>query len=129
MEPTRARNLLEAERERLIGLRDGHTSQHLDQSLEDSTSELTSFDQHPGDVASDTAEREKDLSVREHIQAQLQEVDAAFERLDEGRYGICEGTGEPIPDERLEAEPAARYTVAHQAELERRAQADVGGTP
>lgn len=129
MDADRARKLLEAERGRLIALRDGHTSQHLEQSLEDSTSELTSFDQHPGDVASETVEREKDLSVREHVEAQLREVDAAFQRLEEGRYGICEGTGDPIPDERLEVEPAARYTVAYQAELERRAQAEAGGRP
>lgn len=118
MDDARARQLLEAERDRLIGLRDGHTSQHLQESLEDATSELTSFDQHPGDVASDTAEREKDYSVREHVEAQLREVEDALRRLDEGRYGICEGTGEPIPDERLEAEPTARYTVDYQRRLE-----------
>ncbi|HVL99650.1 MAG TPA: TraR/DksA C4-type zinc finger protein [Egibacteraceae bacterium] len=119
MEDARARALLEAERERLLALRDGHTSQHLEQSLEDSTSELSAFDQHPADIASETVEREKDYSVREHVEAQLREVDDAFRRLEDGRYGICEATGEPIPDERLEAEPAARYTVDHQRRLER----------
>lgn len=119
MDATRARKLLEAERERLIALRDGHTGQHLEESLADSPSELTAFRQHPGDVASETAEREKDLSVREHVEAQLREVDAAFQRLDEGRYGVCEATGEPIPDERLEAEPAARHTVGYQSRVDR----------
>lgn len=119
MDPTRARRLLEAERERLTALRDGHTGQHLEESLADSPSELTAFGQHPGDVASETAEREKDLSVREHVEAQLREVDAAFQRLDEGRYGVCEATGEPIPDERLEAEPTARYTVGYQSRVDR----------
>lgn len=118
MDEARARKLLEAERERLLALRDGHTTQHLSQSQEDSTGELSAFDQHPGDVATETTEREKDLSVREHVEAQLKEVEAAFQRLEEGRYGICEGTGEPIPDERLEAEPTARYTVAYQRQRE-----------
>lgn len=120
MEESRARELLEAERDRLLGLRHGHTGQQLREALAGSSSELTSSDQHPGDVASDTVEREKDLSVLEHVDAQLREVEAAFQRLDEGRFGICEGTGEPIPDERLEVEPAARYVVAYQAEVERR---------
>lgn len=120
MDQQRARELLEAEQERLRSLRDGHAGQQLEHSLTDSTSELSSFDQHPGDVASETAEREKDVSLREHIDAQLGEVEAAFKRLEEGRFGICEGTGEPIPDERLEAEPTARYTVAYQSQLERR---------
>lgn len=119
MDESRARALLEAERERLLGLRHGHTAQHLEQSPAESTAELSVSGQHPGDVASDTTEREKDLSVLEHIDAQLREVEVAFQRLDEGRYGLCEGTGEPIPDERLEVEPAARYTVAYQAQLER----------
>lgn len=119
MHESRARALLEAERERLLGLRHGHTGSQLEQSLTESTSELSVSGQHPGDVASDTTEREKDLWVLEHLDTQLQEVEAAFQRLEEGRYGICEGTGEPIPDERLEAEPAARYIVAYQAQLER----------
>lgn len=123
MQDARARELLEAERQRLLALRDGHTGQHLAESLADSTSELSAFDQHPGDVASDTAERAKDLSVLEHVEAHLQEIDEAVRRVDEGRFGICEGTGERIPDERLEAEPTARYTVDYQAEMERRAQA------
>lgn len=118
MDDARARELLTAERERLLSLRHGHVGEELEQSLVESTSELSTSGQHPGDVASDTAEREKDLSVREHLDAQLREVEAAFQRLEEGRYGICEGTGEPIPDERLEVEPAARYTVTYQAQLE-----------
>lgn len=127
MDETRARTLLEEERARLLALRDGHTGEHLRESQEDSTSELTSFGQHPGDVASETAEREKDLSVMEHVEAQLREVDDALARLDEGRYGICEGTGAPIPDERLEAEPTARYTVEHAQRLEREAGAQAPG--
>lgn len=123
MQDARARELLEAERQRLLALRDGHTGQHLEESLADSTSELSAFDQHPGDVASETVEREKDLSVLEHVEAHLHEIDEAVRRVDEGRFGICEGTGERIPDERLEAEPTARYTVDYQAEMERRAQA------
>lgn len=126
MDSTRARRLLEAERDRLLAMRNGHHTEHLETSLQDSTSELSSFDQHPGDVATETAEREKDLSVLEHIDAQLREVTDAFQRLDDGRYGICEGTGEPIPDERLEAEPTARYTVEYKARLEGGGQSEAG---
>lgn len=118
MDADRARELLEAERRRLSNLRDSHAAE-LEQSLSESFSELSAFDQHPGDVATETSEREERLSVLQHIDAQLREIDDAFMRLEEGRYGICEATGEPIPEERLEAEPAARYTVAYQQKLER----------
>lgn len=117
MDEARARKLLQAERDRLTDLRRRKASE-FDQPLSDSMSELSSFDQHPGDLASETAERETSLAVLEHIDEQLQAIDDAFARLDEGRYGICEGTGEPIPDERLEADPTARYTVEYQRELE-----------
>jgi DnaK suppressor protein len=49
----------------------------------------------------------------------LGEIDAALTRLDEGRYGLCEGTGEPIEFRRLLARPWARFSVAHKEALER----------
>ena len=42
---------------------------------------------------------------------ELQEVNHAIEKIKKGTYGICEKSGEPIPPERLRAEPHARYTV------------------
>jgi len=61
-------------------------------------------------VAYDRAQAQA-LLVR--ARADLTEVDAAFERLDAGTYGICEVCGRPIPGERLEARPAARRCVRH----------------
>lgn len=118
MDADRARKLLDAERTRLERLRDEQRAA-LAQSATDSSSELSSLDQHPGDLGTDTFERERDSSILEQLEAELSEIDAAYQRLEEGRYGICEGTGEPIPDERLEALPATRYTAEYEAHLER----------
>ncbi|MBK8011360.1 MAG: TraR/DksA family transcriptional regulator [Deltaproteobacteria bacterium] len=49
----------------------------------------------------------------------LREIDAALQRFDEGTYGICEGTEEPIERRRLEARPWTRYSVAYKEQLER----------
>jgi len=49
----------------------------------------------------------------------LREIDAALLRLDEGSYGFCEGTGEPIEYRRLLARPWARFSVAYKEALER----------
>ena len=49
----------------------------------------------------------------------LREIDAALEKFDEGTYGICEGTEEPIERRRLEARPWTRYSVAYKEQLER----------
>lgn len=50
---------------------------------------------------------------------QLREVDVALAKFDEGSYGICEGTDEPIERRRLEARPWTRYSVAYKEQLER----------
>jgi DnaK suppressor protein len=49
----------------------------------------------------------------------LREIEAALRKFDEGTYGICEGTGEPIERRRLEARPWTRYSVAYKEQLER----------
>lgn len=118
MDNDKARQLLTAERTRLERLRDGIDGV-ADASQEDSTSELSTVDQHPADVGSETFERTKDLSVQEEITGRLDDLARALEKLDSGTFGTCEVCGEPIPDERLEALPGARYCVEHQAAQER----------
>jgi len=49
----------------------------------------------------------------------LREIESALEKFDEGTYGICEGTEEPIERRRLEARPWTRYSVAYKEQLER----------
>jgi RNA polymerase-binding transcription factor DksA len=111
------RRRLQSERERIAGLRDQGVAEQDHQQA--GSSELSSLDQHPGDMATETVEREKDQSVLEHFDASLADVDDAIVRLDAGTYGLCERGGDhPVGEERLEALPAARYCVTHQAEVE-----------
>ena len=49
----------------------------------------------------------------------LREIDYALRKFDEGTYGICEGTDEPISRARLDARPWTRYSVAYKEQLER----------
>jgi RNA polymerase-binding transcription factor DksA len=83
-------------------------------------SERGDFDQHPADMASETFERAKDLSILIGVRAKIADVDRALERLDAGTYGRCEACGEPIGDARLAASPAARFCRVDQARSERR---------
>lgn len=120
MDNEAARNLLVEERQRLEALKE--TFELSDVQLEteqESVDELSSVDQHPGDLGTETFEREKRLSVLVSVEAQLADVERAFERLGDGRYGVCEVCGKPIPDERLEARPAARFCAEHQKQVER----------
>jgi DnaK suppressor protein len=119
MESDDARERLTEERDRLEQVRAGFDAEHLhDESEDESTSELSHLAQHSADVASETFEREKDFSILEQVEAELADVDRALRRLDDGTYGVCEACGDPISDERLEAMPAARFCIAHQAEAE-----------
>ncbi len=72
------------------------------------------------DMAADTYSRQVLMDLGERERERLREVEAAFQRIEEGLYGICEESDEPIPYSRLEAIPYARYTVAAQNEIERR---------
>lgn len=112
-----ARKLLTEERTRLEALRH-RMDDAAEEGQQEGLSELSTVDQHPADVGSETFERTKELSLQEDLDGRLADVARALEKLDAGTYGTCETCGEPIPDERLEAVPAARYCVEHQAAQE-----------
>jgi RNA polymerase-binding protein DksA len=73
-------------------------------SMEDETQEIPS-DNHPGDVATITLDREIDYTLEENEERLIAEIDAALERIEAGTFGICQTCGNPIGLERLEAVP------------------------
>ena len=119
VETAEIRKRLEAERRRLAELT-GTLSVPNGDSEGEASSELGDYDQHPADMASETFERAKDLSILIGVEAKIADVERALERLDAGTYGICEACGQPIGEARLEAWPAARFCRSDQARSERR---------
>ena len=116
MDTETARTRLDEERDRLT-----RTLAELEEQSDaqkESLQELSVYDQHQGDIGTETFEMEKDASIIESVRAGLEDIEAATARLDKGTYGTCQRCGEPIADERLEAVPAARYCLEHQAEVE-----------
>lgn len=83
----------------------------LGESLRDSTSELSSYDNHPGDMGSETFEMEKNRALKANEVTHLRMVDDALRKIDEGKYGICEMCGREISDERLEAVSYAKLCI------------------
>lgn len=128
MDTDLARQRLADERARLDGVKSTFDDEGLnDQTESESLGELSSYDQHQADMGTETFEREKDLSILEQVEAELADVEHALRRLDDGTYGTCEVCGKAIPDERLEAMPATRLCLEHQAEAEREVRfSDVG---
>jgi DnaK suppressor protein len=69
----------------------------------------------PGDMNSEGLyQDELDAGRAQDLNARLAAVERAEERLAAGTYGLSTLSGEPIPDERLEAQPAAELTVAEE---------------
>jgi RNA polymerase-binding transcription factor DksA/ribosome-associated translation inhibitor RaiA len=118
-EPATARRRLRAERDRLEHVRRTLWDEGLDAMTESQdVAELSAADQHPADLGTETFERERDLSLLSEVDAEIEAVDRALVRLDAGAYGRCDACGEPIPDDRLRAVPAARFCLAHQRHAE-----------
>ena len=59
------------------------------------------------------------IALDEHSRQQVQEIQAALARIDDGTYGDCARCGEPIHPKRLETMPMARYCIRCQEQLER----------
>ena len=73
-------------------------------SMDDEVQQGTS-DNHPGDVATITLDREIDYTLEENEERVIAAIDAALARIDDGTFGNCLGCGRQIAAERLEAVP------------------------
>ena len=106
MEPERARELLAVERARIERAlaRLGHqdTGEPAD-------------DQDPANLASELYQHELDEGRAVDLRRELEAVERAEARLAAGTYGLSVESGEPIPDERLEALPTAERTAEEEA--------------
>lgn len=101
--PSSVRGALTAERDRLAAqidsLEPGRNDSQVDDNFADS-----------GQVA---AEQGENQALAAQLRNELDEVERALSKLDDGTYGHCETCGKPIAPARLEAMPAARFCIDH----------------
>ena len=71
------------------------------------------FDEESGEGDTIAVERGRDLALAARALEMIEEIDHALTKFEHGTYGICEVSGEPIPEERLEAIPWAREKVEY----------------
>ena len=90
----------------------------LKKSRIDASGDLSSMPIHMADIGTDNYEQEFALGLMDSERKLLQEIDDALRRIEEKTYGICEGTGNPIPKARLDAQPWARYCVEYARMIE-----------
>jgi len=107
MDQDRARALLRAERDEVQSLlKDSESA-----GQEDRQSEVDSESGDNADAAQSLTAEGMDDAIAESLRSRLDAIDRALHRLDDGTYGRSTLSGEPIPDERLEADPAAELTI------------------
>ena len=114
MDPQRAKEMLSRERERIESeLRALRGDRGAD-------GELAGVDQHNADAGTELFDNERDQSVIERLERELEAIARAEQRVEEGTYGVSVESGDPIPDGRLEAIPWAERTADEQARFEAR---------
>jgi DnaK suppressor protein len=106
MDPERARELLARERERI--------ERSLARLGHEDTGEPAD-EKDPANLASDLYQDELDEGLADDLREELAAVERAEARLVDGTYGLSIESGKPIPDERLEARPAAERTAEEEA--------------
>ncbi len=108
MDEEQARARLRAERAEVADLlRDAESAGQQARATEDEEAQTGDS----GDAAQSLAAEGQDDAVAESLRDRLAALDRALNRLDEGTYGRSVRSGVPIPDERLDADPAAELTV------------------
>jgi RNA polymerase-binding transcription factor DksA len=86
----------------------------------DDDSELAHLDQHPGDMGSETHDREMDATTAIFFEEEERRIAEARRALADGSYGTCQGCGRQIPAERLLAMPEAVRCIDCQRHFEGR---------
>jgi DnaK suppressor protein len=96
--------------------------QEIEQRLEESerpqATELSNYDNHPADNASDLTDQLTEMAMDEHLGDNAEEIKKALQAMADGTYGKCVVCGEDIPLGRLEAMPQALTCVEHAEQKE-----------
>ena len=102
----------------IIGSVNEMEDETLKKSRLDASGDLSSMPIHMADIGTDNYQQEFSLELMDSERKLLREIDDALGRIDNKKYGICEGTGEIIPKARLEAKPWARYSIEYARKIE-----------
>jgi DnaK suppressor protein len=91
------------------------------QALQGESGSLSNMPSHLAEQGSDASEQSLSLDLAAADRKLIREIDDALARIEQGTYGVCEISGKPIKQERLEELPWARYSIEAAREIERHA--------
>ncbi|MDQ7096131.1 TraR/DksA C4-type zinc finger protein [Desulfosporosinus sp. PR] len=80
-------------------------TEFINGDMRESLGELSVADNHPADIGTEVYQRSQDIAYHDRSLHRIEAIDAALERFEKGKYGVCEHCGQEIPYERLELVP------------------------
>ena len=110
------RSLLIAKRAELLG----DVVSMENEALRSGSGGLSNTPQHLAEQGSESYDQSLSLNLAAQDRRLIKEIDEALKRIEEGTYGLCELTNQPISEDRLEELPWARYTIEAARQLESR---------
>lgn len=102
------KDLLLREKEEVLNTLKSRDKNEFSTNLKDEIDELSMYDNHPGDIGTETFQMEMKYALETHEKDELKNVEEALKKIDMGKYGICEFCGKSILEERLEFLPSAK---------------------
>jgi DnaK suppressor protein len=112
------RQLLLEKRREIIGDVDHMRNEALESNRQESSGDLSNMPIHMADIGTDNYEQEFTLGLIESERKALRDIDHALTKIEQGTYGVCEGTGKVINRARLEAKPEARHCIEYARMIE-----------
>lgn len=110
------RDLLLAKRREILG---DMSSMEREALRSSGGTNLSTLPIHMADMGTDNYEQEFTLGLVETERKLLREINHALAKIQDGTYGLCEGTSQPISKARLEVQPWARYSIEYAKRMER----------
>lgn len=107
------KTLLETERDELLNNLKGGALLDTTTGEFNTVSDTSETEADDLDLDNRNEEFEKDSAINEVMSLRLKDVEEALARIENGTYGICVVSGEPIEEERLMADPTAKTSIAH----------------
>ena len=105
------KHLLDQHKERHTDILDDMENLSLGENDNNNTTELSNYDNHPTEIASELFDVEQQMALKKLQASQVDQIERAKEKIKEGTYGICEGCGKDIDPARLELLPHARFCI------------------
>ena len=117
LDPADFRRMLDEERSRLLDEIRRMEDINVTGGEQGERSEISHVDQHPADQGTEVFLRERDQGLRENYRDELDQVDRALGKLENGGYGYCDKCGTEILKERLEVLPWTPYCIDCSADV------------